>query len=60
MENKKVWRIIHKTDVHKDKRLIGCRLVFKIKRDGTYGARLVGLGYSQVPGVDFTDNFDQW
>ena len=41
----------------KDRRLIGCKWVFKIKRDGTYRARLVPLGYSQVPGVDFTDNF---
>ena len=37
--------------------MIGCKWVFKIKRDGTYRARLVALGYSQVPGVDFTDNF---
>ena len=57
MENKKAWRTILKTDVPKDRRLIGCKWVFKIKRDGTYRARLVALGYSQVPGVDFTDNF---
>ena len=57
MENKKVWRTIHKTDVPKDRKLIGCKWVFKIKRDGTYRARLVAVGYSQVPGVVFTDNF---
>ena len=57
MENKEVWRIIHKRDVPKTRRLIGCKWVFRIKRDGTYKARFVVLGYSQVPGVDFTDNF---
>ena len=37
--------------------LIGNKWVFKIKRDDTYRARLVALGYSQIPGVDYTDNF---
>ena len=40
-----------------DRRLIGNKWVFKIKRDGTYRARLAALGYSQIPGVDYTDNF---
>ena len=57
MENIKVWKIIHKTDVPKDRRLIACKWVFKIRIDGTCRARLVALGYSQVPGVDFIDNF---
>ena len=40
-----------------NRRLIGNKWVFKIKRDGTYRARLVALGYSHIPGVDYTDNF---
>jgi len=31
--------------------------VFKIKRDGIFRARLVTCGYSQIPGVDFTENY---
>jgi Reverse transcriptase (RNA-dependent DNA polymerase) len=37
--------------------LIGSKWVFKVKKDGTYCARLVALGYNQVPGDDFTDNY---
>ena len=40
-----------------NRRLIGNKWVFKIKRDRTYRTRLVALGYSQIPGVDYTDNF---
>ena len=31
--------------------------MFKIKRDDTYRARLVALGYSKIQGIDYTDNF---
>ena len=52
-----VWRKIDRKKIPSNRRLIGNKWVFKIKRDGTYRARLVALGYSQIPGVDYTDNF---
>ena len=53
-----VWRKVDRKNIPNTRRLIGNKWVFKIKRDGTYRARLVALGYSQIPGVDYTDNFD--
>ena len=52
-----VWRKVDRKNIPNNRRLIGNKWVFKIKRDGTYRARLVALGYSQIPGVDYTDNF---
>ena len=52
MINRGVWRKIDKVKMPENRRLIGNKWVFKIKRDGTYRARLVALGYSQIPGVD--------
>ena len=52
-----VWRKTDRMRIPNNRRLIGNKWVFKIKRDGTYRARLVALGYSQIPGVDYTDNF---
>ena len=46
-----------KKDVPFDRRLIGCRWVMKIKRDGVYWSRFCGLGYSQIPGIDFKDHY---
>ena len=52
-----VWRKTDRKKIPNNRRLIGNKWVFKIKRHGTYRARLVALGYSQIPGVDYTDNF---
>ena len=57
MIDRGVWRKIDRKNIPNNRRLIGNKWVFKIKRDGTYRARLVALGYSQIPGVDYTDNF---
>ena len=57
MINGGVWRKIDKVKIPENRRLIGNKLVFKIKSDGTYRARLVALGYSQITGIVYTDNF---
>ena len=57
MNQKNVWTIVQNTEVPREREPIGCKWVLKIKRDGRYRARLVCLGYTQVPGIDFQDNF---
>ena len=57
MIDRGVWRKVDRKNIPNNRRLIGNKWVFKIKRDGTYRARLVALGYNQIPGVDYTDNF---
>ena len=56
MIDREVWRKTERKKIPSDRRLIGNKWVFKIKRDGTYRARLVALGHSQIPGIDYTDN----
>ena len=57
MIDRGVYRKIDRKNIPNNRRLIGNKWVFKIKRDGTYRARLVALGYCQIPGLDYTDNF---
>ena len=57
MIDRGVWRKVDRKNIPNNRRLLGNKWVFKIKRDGTYRARLMALGYSQIPGVDYTDNF---
>ena len=57
MINRGVWRKIDRAKIPEKRRLIGNKWVFKIKRDGTFRARLVAQRYSQIPGIDYTDNF---
>ena len=57
MINKNVWRYVKLNRIPQNRRLIGNKWVFNKKRNGVYRARLVALGYAQVPGVDHKDNF---
>ena len=52
-----VWRYVKRKDGPNDYRLVRCRWVFKVKRNGVYHARLVAKGFSPIPGMDFTDNY---
>ena len=51
------WQRIKKLEVPKDSRTIGSKWVFKCKGDGRFRARVCGLGYTQIAGVEFNANF---
>ena len=55
MEKNKVWDLINNSELPKGRKVIGNKWVFKLKRNGTYQARLVALTYNQIPGVDFLE-----
>ena len=57
MINRNVWRYAKRNRIPQNRRLIGNKWVFKKKRNGVYRARMVALGYAQIPGVDHKDNF---
>jgi len=55
MTNRGVWRKVKRSQVPTGRRCIKCKWVLKIKRDGVFRARLVACGYSQIPGLDFSE-----
>jgi Reverse transcriptase (RNA-dependent DNA polymerase) len=57
MEKLNVWEIVNRKTIPTGRRCVKHKWVFDIKRNGTFRARLVACGYSQVPGIDFTEVF---
>ena len=54
MNQYKVYKVVKKPS---NRQIIKHKWIFDIKRNGVFRARLVACGYSQVPGIDFTDSF---
>ena len=52
-----VWVNVDWSSVLKGRKLIGSKWVFKEKHDGRFLARLVCLGFTQIPKVDFSENY---
>lgn len=55
----KIWKQVAKPD---NRKVVGCRWVFKIKKDEngntqTYKARIVAKGFSQTEGIDYDETF---
>ena len=52
-----VWRSIKRSGVPSDRRTVKCKWVFNVKRNGVFRARLVACGYSEIAGIDFSENY---
>jgi hypothetical protein len=57
MNDHKVWKKVPRLSMPPQRRCVKCKWIFEIKRNGTFCSRLVACGYSQTPGVDFTEYY---
>ena len=57
LKQRRTWKVIMRADMPPGSVPIKTKWVFKIKRNGKFRARLVACGYSQIPGVDFTEDY---
>ena len=57
MSDHDVWRKVPRSRMPPDRRCVKSKWIFEIKRNGTFRARLVACGYSQVPGIDYKDTY---
>jgi hypothetical protein len=56
MDTREAWEEVDR-ELARGRRLVTCRWVFKVKSCGRYRARLVAKGFTQVPGIDFTESY---
>jgi hypothetical protein len=57
MEKRGVWEIIDEKHIQINCRCIKNKWIFKVKRNEIFRVRLVACGYSQVPGINFSERF---
>ena len=57
MKTYQVYKIIKRKEIPHGRKCVKHKWVFDIKRNGLFRARLVACGYSQKPGINFTDTY---
>ena len=57
MINWGVWHKVKRLSIPNGRRCIKCKWIFKVKRDGVFCACLVACGYSQIPRVNYSENY---
>ena len=57
MSKQQLWHKTKKSLMPPNQRCVKNKWVFKIKCKGVYQASLIAIGYSQVPGIEFSENY---